>query len=315
MLGHSSVKRNIVILAPSAEWVEEEDWVLVSELDELLSGVLEEEHVSVVEWVSHLEGVAGIGVLGLDEGLDLSWGLSVRIDSVVKLNSLCESGSSADKEISLGDDGLSLRVLRGPGTEGSGADLFLSVIEEDWLADDSEDVVGDGGALDGDSILSFEFLLLLGSHWLGDWAGHKVAGADLVCDRLHLEALEELELVHEALEGEGPSVTNGLEVLCLVDVNVKSLEGCEVGKLGLVAFLNKGWCDSGLILIVEDVLSVHVVDDESLASIEGEGPGVDVELWVGWCLVWVRDTSEVLDDALTCLLVKTLGVSLFADLE
>jgi len=142
-----------------------------------------------------------------------------------------------------------------------------------------------------------------------------MACSDLVCDCLHLDALEELKLVHEALEGEGPSVTNGLEVLCLVDVNVKSLEGGEVSKFGFVAFLNKSWCNAGLVFILEDVLGVHVVDDEGLASIEGEGASVDVELWAGWCLVWVRDTSEVLDDSLTCLLVETLGVSLFANLK
>ena len=62
MLLHSGVKRSIILLGPSTEWVQQEDWVLVTELQELFSGVLEEENVTVVEWISDLEGVDGISI-------------------------------------------------------------------------------------------------------------------------------------------------------------------------------------------------------------------------------------------------------------
>ena len=41
-------KRDIIILAPSTEGVEEEDGVLVSLFEELFTGVLEEEAMSIM---------------------------------------------------------------------------------------------------------------------------------------------------------------------------------------------------------------------------------------------------------------------------
>ena len=153
VLSHSVVKWDIIILAPSTEWVKKEDWVLVSELDELLSGVLKEEHVSIMKWVSHLEGIDGISALLLDLLLDLLWGKSPLVISIVEDNSLGESHAlTRDEPISLGHKDLSLWMLWGEGTEGTGADLFLSVLEEDWLLNDSEDIIATkGSASEGNS--------------------------------------------------------------------------------------------------------------------------------------------------------------------
>lgn len=68
MLGHAGVKGDIVILAPATERVEEKDRVLVSLLDELFTGVLKEENVSIMEGVADLEGVDGISILLFDGG-------------------------------------------------------------------------------------------------------------------------------------------------------------------------------------------------------------------------------------------------------
>lgn len=43
--------------------------------------------------------------------------------------------------VALGEDRLSLGVLRGECTESTSADLFLSVIEESWVVDNSEDFI------------------------------------------------------------------------------------------------------------------------------------------------------------------------------
>lgn len=58
-----------------------------------------------------------------------------------------------------------------------------------------------------------------------------------------------------------------------------------------------------------------MLDDEGLASNEVKATSVNVELWGGRGLVWVRDAGEVLDDTFTSLLVKSLGVSLLADFK
>jgi nickel-dependent lactate racemase len=66
MLGHTVSKRNIVILAPSTKRVQKKDRVLEALLEELLTGVLEQENVAIMEGVANLESVNGISVLGLD---------------------------------------------------------------------------------------------------------------------------------------------------------------------------------------------------------------------------------------------------------
>ena len=91
MLSHSNIKRCIIILSPSTEWVQQENWVLVSEFQELLSGVLEEENVTVVEWVSNLESVNGISISFLDLLVDFHGSISVLVHSVVEFDFLDES--------------------------------------------------------------------------------------------------------------------------------------------------------------------------------------------------------------------------------
>jgi len=55
-------------------------------------------------------------------------------------------------------------VVEAEAAELTSADLLLSVIEEDGLVDDSEDIVGNGAALDGNFLLSSESSLLFIGH-------------------------------------------------------------------------------------------------------------------------------------------------------
>ena len=141
MLCHTSVEWYIIVLAPSTEWVKKEDWILISKLKELLTSVLQEEDVSIVKGVSDLESIDGISILRFDHLLNLSRGLSIIVEAIVECHSLRKAGCSRDEEVTLFADGLCLRVVLGPCTEGSCADLFLSVVKEDWLADDSDDIL------------------------------------------------------------------------------------------------------------------------------------------------------------------------------
>jgi len=90
MLGHARAERYIIILAPSAEWVEEEHWVLVSLLDQLFTGIGQEEAVTVVEGVTDLEGVDGISTHGDSLIVDLFRGVSVLVHAVVEHDALHE---------------------------------------------------------------------------------------------------------------------------------------------------------------------------------------------------------------------------------
>ena len=233
MLLHAVSERNIVILAPATERMEEEDWVSVALSDELLTGVLEEECVTIVEWVADLEGIDNIGVSLNNLSLDLGWGKSVLIIAIVEDGALDEvHGLTRDEEVSLSVDGGGLGVLVRGAAEGASADLLLAVVEEDWLVDDGEDLLGaDGRALDGDSLLTLKGGLLLSCHWLGDGDGEEVASALAVGKGLHVHDLEELELVHEAVEGCCPTITDGLEVLDLVLVDIEDLQVSDLSGL------------------------------------------------------------------------------------
>lgn len=62
MLLHSGIKRSIVFFGPSSQGVEQENGVLVTLGEELVSGVVQQEDVSVVEGVSDLESIDNISI-------------------------------------------------------------------------------------------------------------------------------------------------------------------------------------------------------------------------------------------------------------
>ena len=317
VLGHALSEGNVVVLAPATEGVEEKDGVLVALLDELLTGVLEEEHVSVVERVSHLESVNGISASVDDLSLDLSGEHSVLVVAVVEDGSLGEAhGGSRNEEVSLSEDGLSAGVVLGHAAEGTGADLFLAVVEEDGVLDDGEDGVGaKGGASEGDFLLTSEGGLLFGSHVLGDRDGEEVALALFVGHGLHVHDLEEFKLVHESLEGSSPAVSDGLEVFDLVLGDVNDLKGGVLSGLSFGSSLPQGFGDGAGLVGLEDSAGVQVVQDDGLALGEGELTSVDVHLGGTGGLVWVGDTGEVGDNTSASLSVKSLNVTAFANLE
>ena len=200
--------------------------------------------------------------------------------------------------------------------EGASADLLFAVVEEDWVLDDGENgVAADGGALDGNLGLALELGLLFSGHWLGDGDGEKVALALSISDRLHVHDLKELELVHEPLERVGPAVTDSLKILDLVLVDVQNGESGEFGGLLFRGITPHGLNNNAVVVVAEDALLLHVVDDHGLAGIEGERASVDVESGVGGGLIRVRDTSELRDDTSASLGVETLDITTLTDLK
>lgn len=147
VLFNSGGERDIIILAPSTEGVEEEDGVLVALGNEVKSGLLEEEAMSVMEGVSHLEGKDGIGVHGLSSVRDFLGSHSVLIHLVIPHDLSNEvHGLSRDEPVSLSHDVFSIRVSFLETSESSGADLFLSVFEEDGCINNGNvlSLVGEG---------------------------------------------------------------------------------------------------------------------------------------------------------------------------
>ena len=316
VLLHTGVEWHIVILAPATKWVKQKDWVLVSGLHELLTGVLKQENVTIMEWVADLEAIDGISLALLDLLVDLSWSESVLVEAIVELDAAEEVGAlGRDQPVALLEDGRGLLVLGGHAAEGTGADLLLSVGEEGWLVHDGKDIVTKLGALDSNSWLALKLSLLLGSHVLGDWHGHEVLNTVLVGHGLHVHGLKKLHLVHEASEWEGPALRDGLKILDLVEVNVENWHGGSGGELISRGLNDVVVEDNWVVDLSHDTLVLHVLHDEGNRLVEGHLTSVDVEVTVLWLLVRVGDTSEVLDLTSTGLLVETLNITALANLK
>ena len=90
MLVNTGSKRNIIVLAPSTEGMKQKDWVFVSLLDQLLTGVFEEENVPVVEGVANLESVDCISATIFNKFFDFCRSVSVLVHAVVKSDTFGE---------------------------------------------------------------------------------------------------------------------------------------------------------------------------------------------------------------------------------
>jgi len=90
MLSHTVSKRNIIILAPATKGMQKKDRVLEALLDKLLTGIIEQEAVTIVKGVADLESINGIGVLGLDKGRDFLGSIAILVHVVVEHNALGE---------------------------------------------------------------------------------------------------------------------------------------------------------------------------------------------------------------------------------
>lgn len=86
VLSHSVVKRDIIVLHPATKRMEQKKWVFVSFLDQLVSAVLEQQAMAVMQRVSNLECVNSICVPLLGNLCDLVWLQSVLVETVVVLN-------------------------------------------------------------------------------------------------------------------------------------------------------------------------------------------------------------------------------------
>jgi len=315
VLVHSFLEWDIIVFAPSSEGVEEEDGVLVSLLLELNAGVLEEEAVTIMEGVADLEGVASIGLFGLNSFLDFLGGESVFVHTVVPHNLAEEVHLSRDEPVVLVGDVVGHGVVGGEASESSSADLFLSVGEEDGVSNDSNGLATvDLGVAESDSFASGEGVLELSGDVLGDGDGEHVTFALSVRDGLHLERFNELEFVHESLEGEGPTFSDGLDKLDLHVVDHELGESSSLGDFGLVG-VNERLNNTGLRVVTDDTFLDHVVNNDVFASFNWDFTSVDVEFTVLGFLVGIRDTGEVGDNTGSSLLVESLDITAFTDFE
>lgn len=136
-----------------------------------------------------------------------------------------------------------------------------------------------------------------------------------VSNSLHVQAFEQFCLVHEALKGEGPAVTNSLKILCLVNINVDAGEGSIFLLLSSGGLSHEARGNAGSGLLGENALVVHVLQDEGGGFGESLAAGVDFKLRTFGYVVGVRDAGEDWNDSSASLLVKTFDVAAFANLE
>jgi hypothetical protein len=224
MLLHALLERNVIILAPATKWVEKEDRVSISLFNKLLTGILEEKHVTIVEWVSDLESVDYVSILRFNSTLNLAWGQSILVISIVKDGSLEEFHSLArDEEVSLSEDSLCLGMFGGHAAKGTSANFFLTVVVNFGLVDDSKDLIrSESSAGKSNSSLTFEISLLFSSNILSDRNGEEVTSSFRISKGLHVHNFKKLHLAHESLERGSETISNSLKIfnLMLGDINL-----------------------------------------------------------------------------------------------
>lgn len=79
----------------------------------------------------------------------------------------------------------------------------------------------------------------------------------------------------------------------------------------LISHIIVSSCPSSL----DHAIVLEVLGDLKHSLLNTRLLGVDVDLCVLWCLIWSTDSSELLDLSCSCLLVKTLGVTLLGLLD
>ena len=86
VLLHADVKRNVVVLCPPTEWMQQEHGFLEPASKQLLVRVLHQQRVSVVHGVARLERVDGVSAHGLEQGAKLPRRLAKRVQSITPLD-------------------------------------------------------------------------------------------------------------------------------------------------------------------------------------------------------------------------------------
>lgn len=103
-----------------------------------------------------------------------------------------------------------------------------------------------------------------------------------------MDDLQELELVHKLLQGVSPSLTDGLDVFCLLDLNVKGLKGGEEMFVCLADHrLNQSVYYTWLRVACDNSIVNQVLHDLAHTLLNCLLASFDVELWVLWGLIWV----------------------------
>ena len=71
MLQHTSVERDVVILGPAAERMQQKHGVLEAAIKQILMCLLHEQGMAIVDGITQLEGIHGIGLPLLELGAQL----------------------------------------------------------------------------------------------------------------------------------------------------------------------------------------------------------------------------------------------------
>jgi len=263
-----------------------------------------------VEWVTDLEGIDGISILCLNLFLDLLWSLSVSVESVVEFNFRNKSHTlSWNQIISLCHDSLNLVVLSWLNTKDSRRNFFLSVFKENWLFNNGKNIGWDLGAFNGNFLLILKGFVLLFGDVLGDWYWEEVSLSNIVSNSFQLDNFKELELIHEFVQRIWPSLCNSLKIFSLFNVDVDWWKAVESVLLFVRYLLIKRFNNSWLRVLSDDTIIGHSLQNEINALVKSLLTSFHVKFWGIRCLVWVWDTSEVLNLTSSCLLVETLNIS------
>mmetsp|Transcript_8608 Transcript_8608/g.13645 ORF Transcript_8608/g.13645 Transcript_8608/m.13645 type:complete len:249 (+) Transcript_8608:435-1181(+) len=213
VLLHSDRERHIVVLRPTAQRRQPQDWPLEALLLEFLRSVLHQQRVPVVHRIAQLESEDCIGAQLLKLRTQLQRCQAVLIHAIVVNDGPQHLDSPTYEPVTGRHDHVDVRVTSGCDAECAGCPFFFAMLVHLGAEEQSDDLPV--WPLQGDPFLARDSGFVLGGAGLHDRHRH---GHPLPTDKnvLVVKTLQILVLSHEALQGAGPALCKGMDPLQLL---------------------------------------------------------------------------------------------------
>mmetsp|Transcript_1419 Transcript_1419/g.4125 ORF Transcript_1419/g.4125 Transcript_1419/m.4125 type:complete len:381 (-) Transcript_1419:1544-2686(-) len=157
VLSDTNIEWDVILLGPATEGAKPQDRLLVALSPKVLPGAPHEVGMSGVGGIPRLEGIHGIGTLGLELLRQLLGGLAPLVQTIVVADAVQQLNFATDQVIAAAVNVLDVRMTGVNDAKHTGDDLLLAVVVHLRIAEDGNGLShlrneGDGallGALNG----------------------------------------------------------------------------------------------------------------------------------------------------------------------
>lgn len=136
MLSDANIERNVILLGPATEGAEPQDGLLVALSTKILTGTPHEVGMASVGGISRLEGIHGIGTLGLELLGKLLSSLTPLVQAIIVTDAVQELDFTTDEVISAAGNVLDIGMTGINDTKHTSNNLLLAVVVNFGVAKD-----------------------------------------------------------------------------------------------------------------------------------------------------------------------------------